>query len=257
MSIQPIMKNKLQGWLAPNTLTEDPDDRILILKSAGTVNDERIYEEMRNEDTGLRKETMVHVVTLYERIVARFLMNGNNVNTGLFYAIPRFTGIIQEGRWNPLINDIYVDFTQNRVLREEIRNTQVEILGEKPSSVYFASAQDCSTEQTDGHLSPGRNFRLTGSYIRVDGDNENVGITLRNLSDDTVTKVEPDMFGTNNPSEVIFIAPTGLKDGEYELTLTTQYSGSTKRLLKTPRSISRTVYVGTKKDDDDDRPVIE
>lgn len=149
MSIQPIMKNKLQGWLAPNTLTEDPDDRILILKSAGTVNDERIYEEMRNEDTDLRKETMVHVVTLYERIVARFLMNGNNVNTGLFYAVPRFTGIIQEGRWNPLINDIYVDFTQNRVLREEIRNTQVEILGEKPSSVYFASAQDCSTGQTD------------------------------------------------------------------------------------------------------------
>lgn len=252
------MKNKLQGWLAPNTLTEDPDDRILVLKSAGTVDHERIYEEMRNEDTGLRRETMVHTVTLYERIVARFLMNGNNVNTGLFYATPRATGIIEDGLWNPEKNDIYVDFTQNRVLREEIRNTQVEILGERPDTIYFTGVKDCSNEMKDGHMTPGRNFRVTGAYIRIEGDNENVGISLRNLSDDSVTKVTPDMFGTNNPSELLFIVPPELKDGEYELTLTTQYSGSTKRLLKTPRSVSRTVYVGTKdNDDDDDRPVIE
>ena len=31
------MSNKLQGWLAPNTLTEDPNDHILVLNSAGTV----------------------------------------------------------------------------------------------------------------------------------------------------------------------------------------------------------------------------
>lgn len=46
------------------------------------------------------------------------------------------------------------------------------------------------------------------------------------------------MFGTNNPSVLIFIAPTGLADGEYEMTLTTQYSGNTQRILKTARSVS-------------------
>lgn len=80
------MENKLQGWLAPNTLTEDPDDQILVLKSAGTVTEDDIVKEMISEDTGLRKETLVHSVTLYNRIIARFLANGNNVNTGLFYA---------------------------------------------------------------------------------------------------------------------------------------------------------------------------
>ena len=116
------MENKLQGWLAPNTLTEDPDDQILVLKSAGTVTEDDIVKEMISEDTGLRKETLVHSVTLYNRIIARFLANGNNVNTGLFYATPRATGIIEDGIWNPEKNNIYVDFTQNRVLREEIRN---------------------------------------------------------------------------------------------------------------------------------------
>ena len=43
------MENKLQGWLAPNTLTEDPDDQILVLKSAGTVTEDDIVKEMMDK----------------------------------------------------------------------------------------------------------------------------------------------------------------------------------------------------------------
>lgn len=39
------MSNKLQGWLAPNTLTEDPNDRILVLNPAGTVDNEQLYKD--------------------------------------------------------------------------------------------------------------------------------------------------------------------------------------------------------------------
>lgn len=95
------MQNKLKGWIVPNSVTKDPNDKILILDAAGNVGLEQVYKEMREEDTGLRQETLVHVVSLYERIIARFLMNGYNVNTGLFYAVPRFTGLIEGGRWNP------------------------------------------------------------------------------------------------------------------------------------------------------------
>lgn len=43
---------------------------------------------MRAEDTGLRLETIVHSVTLFQRVCARLLMNGWQLNTGLFYAVP-------------------------------------------------------------------------------------------------------------------------------------------------------------------------
>jgi len=238
------MSNKLQGWLAHNTLTEDPNDRILVLNSAGTKSNEELYEDMRAEDTGLRRETLVHVVTLYERIVARALMNGFNVTTGLFYAVPRFKGLVDNGQWDAENNSIYVSFTQNRVLRDEIRNTKVDILGEKADLLYIAGIEDCSNNAADGHMTPGRNFRITGSRLRVEGDDPGIGITLRNLDDDQITTVDLDMFGTNNPAEVVFIVPTGLIDGDYELTLTTQFSGTKQRFLKTPRSISRIVYVG-------------
>lgn len=66
------------------------------------------------------------------------------------------------------------------------------------------------------------------------------------------------MFDTNNPSELIFIVPAGLADGEYEMTLTIQFSGNNQRSLKTPRSIHCIVYVGaTQGGGEDDRYVIE
>ena len=113
------MANTLKGWLADNTVTADPNDKILVLESTGKADINKVYEEMLNEDTGLRIETIVHVTTLYERICARLLMNGWQLNTGLFYAVPRFTGVVESGKWNPEKNSIYVAFNQDKVIREE------------------------------------------------------------------------------------------------------------------------------------------
>ena len=249
------MQNKLKGWIVPNSVTKDPNDKILILDAAGNVGLEQVYKEMREEDTGLRQETLVHVVSLYERIIARFLMNGYNVNTGLFYAVPRFTGLIEGGRWNPEKNSIYVSFNQDKVLREEMTKTQVVIQGEKNDVMYILETEDKKTKLKDGSMTPGRNFVIRGAYLKVVGDDASVGIAIRNKENDTVTKVTEDMFATNNPSELIFLVPTELTDGEYELTVTTQYTKGTGITLKTPRSVSIPVHVGT--GGGSDRPEIE
>ena len=88
--------------------TPDPKDKIFILETTGKADINKIYEEMRAEDTGLRPETIVHVVTLFERICARLLMNGWQLNTGLFYAVPRLLGLAEDGRWNPEKNGVTV-----------------------------------------------------------------------------------------------------------------------------------------------------
>ena len=252
------MQNKLRGWLADNSLTSDPKDRILVLESAGNAGLPEIYKEMREEDTGLRQETLVHVVTLYERMVARFLMNGFSVNTGLFHAIPRFTGIIEKGIWNPEKNGIYVSFIQDKVIREEIAKTEIVIEGEKADVMYITGVEDRSNGMTDGSMTPGRNFAVFGAYLRVAGDNEAVGITFRKLSDNTVVTLGNDMFSTNDPGKLIFIIPADLADGEYELTITTQYMKNSSILRKTPRTISTRVFVGDiSSGGGSDRPEIE
>lgn len=237
------MLNKLKGWIAPNTVTKDPNDKILILDPAGKIGLDKVYEEMRAEDTGLRQETLVHVVTLYERVIARLLMNGYHVNTGLFYAVPRFTGLIEKGRWNPEKNNIYVSFTQDKVLREEIQKTEIDIQGEKADLMFVIDTEDRSNGLTDGSMTPGRNFAIRGAYLKVEGDDPAVGITFVNTETKAQVKLTSDMFAVNNPSELIFLVPTGLPDGNYELTICTQYMKG-KSLLKTPRSITISVHIG-------------
>ena len=250
------MQNKLRGYMTDNSVTSDPNDKILVLDPAGNVGLPEIYAEMRSEDTGLREETLVHVVTLFQRVVARFLMNGYNVNTGLYHAVPRFTGIVEKGLWNPLKNGIYVVFTQDKVLREEIAKTEIVVKGEKPGLMYVLDTEDRSNGMIDGSMTPGRNFAIHGSYLRVMGDDPSVGVTIRNTETDAVTKVESDMFGINDPSKIMFVVPSGLQPGSYELTITTQYMKGKNALRKSPRSLTIPVSIA-QPGGGGDRPEIE
>ena len=101
------MANVLKGWLADNTVTTDnKDDKILVLESAGSLTEKDILERMMHEITGLKEETLNHAVTLYNRIIMESLLNGYTVNTGLFYASPSFQGVIDGGTWNKEKNSI-------------------------------------------------------------------------------------------------------------------------------------------------------
>lgn len=237
------MQNVLKGWLADNTVTVDnTEDKILILESAGTATLVDILNEMRTEDTGLRQETIEHVVKLYHRIVARLLLNGYNVNTGLFHGVAQFTGVVEGSAWNPKTNSIYVSLIQDKELREAIATTSVKILGTKADTAYILGSEDTATRATDGTATPGRNYRLRGRMIKVTGTHASVGITLVD-SKGAETKIPTDMIAVNNPSEVILLLPATLADGVYELRLTTQFAASGKE-LKEPRAMTRTITIG-------------
>ena len=74
------------------------------------------------------------------------------------------------------------------------------------------------------------------------GTDPSVGITLTS-ADDEVTRITDDMIAVNDPSRLIFLIPAGLADGEYTLTVTTQWNNS-QSLLKTPRSVTQKLYIG-------------
>ena len=231
--------------MADNTVTTDnKDDKILLLESAGSVNLEKIYDEMESEGTGLRRETLVHVVTLFLRIVARFILNGYSVNTGLFRAVAQFTGVIEGGRWDPAKNSVYVSFTQEKIIREEIAQTSVNILGMKADVMYILETEDKKSKLKDGSATAGRNFFVRGAMLKVMGSDASVGVTLTN-EEGQARKLEEDEITINNPSELTLLIPADLEAGTYTLTVTTQYSKGNVG-LKEPRSVSTTVYIGGK-----------
>lgn len=237
------MEVTLKAWITDNSITIDnKEDKILIPETVGSVSLSGIYKEMKTEDTGLREETIRHVTDLFQRVVTRLVLSGYNVNTGLFYAAPKITGIIEQGKWNPEKNAIYVSITQGKQLREAIAKTHVQILGEKANRMYIAGSEDTSTRAEDGTCTPGRNLVLTGHMLKIAGNNSSVGVTLIN-SQGAETKLPEDMIVVNNPSQLIVLLPTNLEAGKYELKVTTQHSGG-KNLLKEPRSVSKVITVG-------------
>lgn len=249
------MQNTLKGWLADNTVTTDnKDDKILLLESSGNIGLEQIYNEMKEEDTGLRMETIVHVVTLFLRVVMHLILNGYSVNTGLFRAVAQFVGVIDKGQWDPKTNSVYVSFIQEKLLREAIAKTKVEILGTKANVMYILEVEDRKTGLKDGTATPGRNFFVRGSHLKVVGSNESVGVTLTD-SKGVVRKLEDDEVSINKPSELTLLLPADLADDTYTLTVCTQYSQSAQ-LLKEPRSVSTTIVVGNS-GGGGDRPEIE
>lgn len=238
------MQNTLKGWLADNTVTADNlEDKILVLESAGSATLPNILSEMKLEDTGLREETIEHVVKLYHRIVARLLLNGYQVNTGLFHGVAQFTGVVEGGVWNPAKNSVYVSLIQDKDLREAIAQTGVKILGEKAAPAYILGSEDTATRATDGTATAGRNYRLQGKQIKVTGTHASVGISLVAASGGAITAIPADMIVVNKPSEVIILLPASLADGVYELRLVTQYCGGGAP-LKEPRTLTRTLTIG-------------
>lgn len=237
------MKKELKAWIADNTVTANKTDKILLLDSAGSINLDDIIDEMLKEGTGLRPETLRHAVQLYNRIVTDFILNGYQVNTGLFYAVAKLTGILEGGVWNKQTNSIYVSFRQGKELRSAINETSVSILGEKGSVMYILEVEDRKTGRKDGCVTAGRNIFVRGSMLKLVGENPAVGVSLTD-SDGTVTVLEEDMVTTNKPSELTLLLPADLAEGEYTLTVTTQYT--TGQLLKSPRSANIQIWVGDK-----------
>ena len=238
------IKYQINGQLADNTVTVDnKEDMILVPVSIGSADENRIIAELKAEDSGLREETIRHVFDLQKRVIKRMLMTGMSVNTGLYYASVAFRGVIENSTWNPAKNSIVVNFNVGADLREAIKATTVGIIGEKGSAMYIGGVQDASTRAQDASATAGRAFTLTGGKLKVVGTDPSVGITLKSSSGKE-TKVAEDLWVTNDPSKLTFIIPADLADGTYELKVTTQFGSNSKTMLKVPRSVMKTIYIG-------------
>lgn len=131
-------------------------------------------------------------------------MNGYSINTDFCRIVLQLKGVAKNNAWDPATNSIYVSLTQGKKLREAIKDTTVQILGDRQASMYINGTKDAATRATDLSATAGRNFTVLGKNIKVAGTDPSVSITL---------------------------------------TVTTQFTNG-KTLLATPRHASQTIYIG-------------
>jgi hypothetical protein len=236
------MKRTLKGWLFKNHLNfGKPEEKFVRLYLRGSLTIEDVLDRMEHEGTGLRRETLKHALTLSYRIVAELITEGYSVNTGLFHVMPQAMGVVMNAHWDPDRNSVHAAFTEGEMLRDALAEVGVQIQGERGRTMYILGGSRSTSGDRNEEAMAGMAYIVYGRKIKVAGDDASVGITLTDAYGQ-VTEIPRNQLIINHPSQVAFFVPTHLQEGEYTLTIVTQYTTSTV-LLKTPKVASRQITI--------------
>lgn len=230
-------RHTIKAYLYDNLLTPDPNDFTARVSSERSLSVADIcHSAATRGGADVSDAAMSHAVELFLKEMAYRLCDGFAVNTGYFTAMPVVRGVFLNPNetFDPQRHTLQFQFTQGELMRREIENVEVKIMGVAETGLYIGQVEDMKSRTVNEVLTPGFNLRVTGTKLRVVGDKPGVGIFFRETATNTATKVDEGDIVVNNPSELMIIIPA-LPAGTYQLEITTQYSTGNK-LLKEVRS---------------------
>ena len=230
-------RHTIKAYLYDNLLTPDPNDFVARVSSERSLSVADIcHSAATRGGADVSDAAMSHAVELFLKEMAYRLCDGFAVNTGYFTAMPVVRGVFLSPNetFDPQRHTLQFQFTQGELMRREIEDVEVKIMGVAETGLYIGQVEDMKSRTVNEVLTPGFNLRVTGTKLRVVGDKPGVGIFFRETVTNTATKVDEGDIVINNPSELMIIIPA-LPAGTYQLEVTTQYSTGNK-LLKEVRS---------------------
>lgn len=230
-------RHTIKAYLYDNLLTPDPNDFTARVSSERSLSVADIcHSAATRGGADVSDAAMSHAVELFLKEMAYRLCDGFAVNTGYFTAMPVVRGVFLNPNetFDPQRHTLQFQFTQGELMRREIEDVEVKIMGVAETGLYIGQVEDMKSRTVNEVLTPGFNLRVTGTKLRVVGDKPGVGIFFRETATNTATKVDEGDIVVNNPSELMIIIPA-LPAGTYQLEITTQYSTGNK-LLKEVRS---------------------
>ncbi|MDR2774712.1 MAG: DUF4469 domain-containing protein [Tannerella sp.] len=231
--------HKIKAWLYDNRLTQDnPNDytaRVESERSLG-IGDICVTAATRG-GADISASAMEHAVNLFFKEMGYQLCDGYSVNTGWFVAGVHIRGTFDSPveTFDPKKHVLLFEFHQGALLRKEMEQISVEVLGIADTGTEIAQVVDVKIGSVNDLLTPERNLRIAGYKIKIAGEHADNGVYFVNQATSKRTKVESSDIVTNNPSELIVVIPV-LAAGTYRIELTTQFSGNSKAPLKEPRT---------------------
>jgi len=225
----------IKAALYDNVLTPNTNDFMARVSSERSLNVKDVCRAANTRGgADISADAMEHAVNLFFKEMGYSLCDGFSINTGWFTASVSIKGVFDSPteKFNAAKHTVMFDFKQGSLLRKELGAVTVNITGVADTSAYIAQATDVKTGSVNDMLTPGRNLRISGSKIKIDGENPENGVFFVNQETQERTRVDDTDVATNNPSEVMIIIPE-LAAGAYRLEIVTQYSSG--KNLKQPR----------------------
>lgn len=176
-----VKEGKLVAQLYDLAITERKDDyaaRIVTRESRSVEDLARLVVAAR---TDLNLNTLITSYNLLKEVAIQELINGSNVQFGLGIdgLVISGTFIGTTAQFDPAVHKISVSHTLTSDVREALKRVQITVLGPVKNDPVIGKAVNVATEEVNQTITPGGGLNLEGSRIRIEGEDETVGIRFR------------------------------------------------------------------------------
>jgi len=223
--------HKIKVNLYENFLTENPDDFSAKVISERTLTTREICKIAVNRGNAPSSaEAMEHNVMLFLKEMAYQLMDGYGVNTGYFTANAQVRVVFNNRNeaFNPNKHSVLFRFNQGALMRKEVPNIRVQVMGVGDTGIVISHVVDSKTGSVNDLITPGGALKIKGGKLKIAGEQPEVGVFFED-DDGNSTQVDLRDIIVNKPAELIVHIPP-LTPGTYRLAIRTQFSGSSAPL---------------------------
>jgi len=230
-------KNSVIVELYDLTITERKDDRFGRVVTSKSMTEDDLINIAVSRRTDLNPATLKASMEMLKSIAKEQIVNGASVSFGLGYFNLGVTGVFigDNAKWDSSKHSLSVRVTPTADLRSSVNAATVDVRGMAEIGTVINSVTDVASGELNTRLTKGGAVNLTGSKIKIAGDNPSNGISLVNQATAETTVIAINAIAVNDPSKITFIVPANLATGDYKLGVTTQFSAAST-LLKEPRT---------------------
>ena len=212
--------------LIPNHLTSDPEDHMAIVQDQTSRTIDDIIEEIADRGSTVTKADILSVVEEYQAVIAKFLEDGDIINTPLFRTSASISGVFddQTDSFDRLRHYVRLNVTPGSRIGEIAEDLSVEKVAATRIEPVLEIFKDFISDTQNDTLTPGGAAEIRGSHLKVDPAEADQGVFFI-ASDGTETRVDTIM--RNKPANLIFMVPDSLASGEYEVEVRSLLQGHT------------------------------
>lgn len=213
-------------------ITERKGDRFGRVVTGKSLNEDDLVKMAVSRRTDLNAATLKAAFEILKQIAIEEVCNGSSVTFGLGHFGLKVNGVFtgDNAQWDSSRHRLAVRFVPGVELRKILESTSVGVRGTAASGTMINSVTDVTSGKVNNMLTPGGGVNLTGTRIRIEGGHPSVGLRLVNMETLEETRIPPGSILANKPSNLTFIVPPDLPEGNYRLVLTTQFARSGTQL---------------------------
>lgn len=232
--------NELHVALQENALASTDEQTVYygrVVKMDSIGKDTIVHDLVTiGQDEGLGTDALLRVWNILDAAVIDRVKRGYFVSTGLCNVRLAVKGTFasKSETFDPEKHCVRPVLIASDELKTSLADSRVEIFQGNTTAPEITAIRNCETGEGNTATSGGL-LEITGSNIRVVGDDDSVGVYFVSEADNSEHKVDETKIAVNSKNRVTVIVPE-LSAGSYRLRITTRYMGSADIYKRESRS---------------------